>query len=308
MKTTLWTFFALAMALFSINVTASEMSVTSRVRREINEEHCGIRPTAPRIIKGRISIPHSWPWMVGIFQVDPLLFICGGTIINKVSVVTAAHCLVTQSGNRQNSSIVVRVGAHDIDNSGIDYHVDKIIVHQDYKYRSQYYDIGLILLSKRIEYNYKVRPVCIPELNKLNVNLNNKEVVVIGWGVTERGSEKHNVLRELELPVVTNELCNKSYQTISFSGLNRGITDDMICAGYQEGGRDSCEGDSGGPLMYHDPTTGRVELVGVVSFGFGCARPNFPGVYTRLSSYGNWFQKVTFGYLLATLFEVVPVF
>ncbi|XP_013792869.2 venom serine protease-like, partial [Limulus polyphemus] len=124
---------------------------------------------------------------VGIFEVNPQRFICGGTIINKVSIVTAAHCLVTQFGNRQNSSIFVRVGAHDIDNSGTDYQVNKVIVHKDYNYPSHYYDIGLILLSKPVEYNDEVQPLCIPELNKLNVNLNNKEVVVIGWGVTERG-------------------------------------------------------------------------------------------------------------------------
>ncbi|XP_076343524.1 clotting factor G beta subunit-like isoform X2 [Tachypleus tridentatus] len=305
MDTAVW-IFSLVVVLYSENVTGT--SVTSRVRRGINEKHCGFRPIAARIIKGRIATPHSWPWMVGIFHVNPHRFLCGGSIINKGFVVTAAHCLVTPFGNRQNYSIFVRVGVHNIDNSGTNYQVDKVIVHKDYRYGSHYYDIGLILLSEQIKYNYKVQPVCIPELNQPHVNLDKKKVVVIGWGVTERANEKYNVLRELELPVVTNEQCNKSYQTLPFSNLNQGITNDMICAGYQEGGKDSCQGDSGGPLMYHDPTTGRVKLIGVVSFGYGCARPNIPGVYTRLSSYVNWFQEISFGRLIASLFEVVPIF
>ncbi|XP_076343519.1 clotting factor G beta subunit isoform X1 [Tachypleus tridentatus] len=299
-------FITLSMALFSSNVTGT--SVTSRVRRGINEKHCGFRPVVTRIIGGGIATPHSWPWMVGIFKVNPHRFLCGGSIINKVSVVTAAHCLVTQFGNRQNYSIFVRVGAHDIDNSGTNYQVDKVIVHQGYKHHSHYYDIGLILLSKPVEYNDKIQPVCIPEFNKPHVNLNNIKVVITGWGVTGKATEKRNVLRELELPVVTNEQCNKSYQTLPFSKLNRGITNDMICAGFPEGGKDACQGDSGGPLMYQNPTTGRVKIVGVVSFGFECARPNFPGVYTRLSSYVNWLQEITFGQSLASLFEVVPIF
>ncbi|XP_076343510.1 clotting factor G beta subunit-like isoform X2 [Tachypleus tridentatus] len=306
MGTALWNIFALVVALLSESVTGT--SVTSRVRRGINEKHCGFRPLGTRIIGGGIATPHSWPWMVGIFKVNPHRFLCGGSIINKVSVVTAAHCLVTQFGNRQNYSIFVRVGAHDIDNSGTNYQVDKVIIPKGYRYGSHYYDIGLILLSKPVEYNYKVQPICIPELNQPHVNLDNNKVVVIGWGDTERTTEKRNVLRELELPVVTNEQCNKSYQTLPFSNLNRGITDDMICAGYQEGGKDSCQGDSGGPLMYHDSTTGRMNLIGVVSFGFDCALPNIPGVYTRLSSYVNWLRKIAFGHLIASFFEVVPIF
>ncbi|XP_013792618.1 clotting factor B-like, partial [Limulus polyphemus] len=166
------------------------------------------------------------------------------------------------------------------------------------KYRSYYHDIGLIILSKPVEYNDKVQPVCIPELNQAHANLNNKKVVVTGWGVTRRANEKRDVLREL---AVTNGRRNKSYRTLPYSKLNRGITDDMICAGYQEGGRDACEGDSGGPLMYQDLTTGRVELVGVVSFGFDCSRPNFPGVYTRLSSYVNWIGGT---YILHAIFLI----
>uniref|UniRef100_A0A3Q1EUP0 trypsin n=1 Tax=Acanthochromis polyacanthus TaxID=80966 RepID=A0A3Q1EUP0_9TELE len=87
-------------------------------------------------------------------------------------------------------------------------------------------------------------------------------------------------LQEVNVPIVTNSDCSNSYG---------GITDNMICAGLTEGGKDSCQGDSGGPLVSKNDSIW--VLAGVVSFGNGCAEPNFPGVYARVSQYQSWINS-----------------
>ncbi|GBN11455.1 Clotting factor B [Araneus ventricosus] len=101
------------------------------------------------------------------------------------------------------------------------------------------------------------------------------------------------------MPVVTIEKCREAYRLIGRSRLPRGITNDFICAGLEDGSKDACQSDSGGPLMYKNTDfdfpvgvgTERRVLVGIVSFGFRCGEPGFPGVYTRVSSYMPWILR-----------------
>ena len=91
------------------------------------------------------------------------------------------------------------------------------------------------------------------------------------------------ILKEVQVPVITNDACKQFYQ-----GTPAAIDDKSICAGFKEGGRDSCQGDSGGPLMAPHGQGDRFYLLGIVSFGIGCAQAQFPGVYTRVSAQMNW--------------------
>jgi len=100
---------------------------------------------------------------------------------------------------------------------------------------------------------------------------------VAGWGATCEGCAGTATLRFVAVPIVSNAQCNTNY--------GGGITTAMLCAGFPQGGRDACQGDSGGPL-----TIGGT-LVGVVSWGHGCARPNFPGVYARVPFFRNWINS-----------------
>jgi trypsin len=102
-------------------------------------------------------------------------------------------------------------------------------------------------------------------------------VTVAGWGATCEGCAGSAGLRAVSKPVVSNAQCNTWY--------GGGITAGMLCAGFAAGGRDACQGDSGGPL-----TQGNT-LVGVVSWGRGCARPNLPGVYARVAHYRAWISS-----------------
>ena len=105
-------------------------------------------------------------------------------------------------------------------------------------------------------------------------------LTVAGWGTTTEGGQPSDVPLRVRVPIVTNAQCNDAYGTGS-------IAAGMVCAGFPDGQRDSCQGDSGGPLFGVD-SNGQYVLVGVVSWGFGCARPGYPGVYTRVSAYKIW--------------------
>lgn len=101
---------------------------------------------------------------------------------------------------------------------------------------------------------------------------------VSGWGVTRVPSDDTNLLRAVSVPKVPLERCNPK-----FDGIFLNVTDDMLCAGFLEGGKDACQGDSGGPLVDENNV-----LVGLVSWGFGCALPEFPGVYARVAAFSDW--------------------
>ena len=105
-------------------------------------------------------------------------------------------------------------------------------------------------------------------------------VTVAGWGTLVEGGSTSKVLRAVRVQTMTVQECKKPYPWVS---------EKQLCAGiYRRGGKDSCQGDSGGPLWWTDEETKKAYLVGVVSNGRGCARPEFPGVYTRVSHYFNW--------------------
>lgn len=99
-----------------------------------------------------------------------------------------------------------------------------------------------------------------------------------GWGNTQSSTESTFWLRSANVPAVNQTKCSDAYREFG------GVTDRMICAGYEKGGKDACQGDSGGPLVYEN------KLVGVVSWGYGCARPNYPGVYSRVASVRDWIK------------------
>merc|ERR1711953_1035624 len=109
---------------------------------------------------------------------------------------------------------------------------------------------------------------------------------VTGWGtLSEGGFSLPNILHKVTVPVVSDADCNESYSSSGY-----GIADSMICAGLPEGGKDSCQGDSGGPFTCGESPETR-ELLGIVSWGIGCARAGYPGVYTEVSHFVEWITE-----------------
>ncbi|MBX3011759.1 MAG: serine protease [Caldilineaceae bacterium] len=239
---------------------------------------------SPAIVGGVEAVPNAWPWMAALIsasQTRAVLF-CGGAVIDPKWVLTAAHCAYNVDGSPlQPSQVDVLVGRHRLsteDGQRVD--VVRIIRHPGYQNNESYdNDLALFELATPVA----VTPLKFIDQATTQLETPGRNVTVIGWGATMSGGGTSDVLRQVEVPLVSTDTCRQSYGIFDST-----VTDNMICAGLRAGGKDSCQGDSGGPLMTFDNATSSWKQVGIVSWGEGCAEPNFYGVYTRISRYADW--------------------
>ncbi|KAG7507372.1 hypothetical protein JOB18_032143 [Solea senegalensis] len=243
-------------------------------------ELCGITPLNNRIVGGEDAPPGSWPWQVSLQGSGG--HVCGGSLINREWVMSAAHCFSSTS----TSGWEVSLGRQNLQGTNpneVSRSVARIILHPNYDGDTNNNDIALLRLSSPVTFTDYIRPVCLAASG--SVFNNGTDSWVTGWGAVNEGVSLPfpESLQEVEVPVLGNRQCN------CLSGVGT-ITDNMICAGVLVGGKDSCQGDSGGPMVSKQ---GSVWVQsGIVSFGFGCARPNLPGVYSRVSSYQPWINSL----------------
>uniref|UniRef100_T1JCW7 Peptidase S1 domain-containing protein n=1 Tax=Strigamia maritima TaxID=126957 RepID=T1JCW7_STRMM len=242
---------------------------------------CGIKSEAKlRIVGGVESVPHSRPWMAALATNRNFLF-CGGTVINNIYILTAAHCVIGRNPNEFH----VILGLHDKWNAGQLHHgtyfIKSITIHPHYDQNTVDNDIALLQLTSHVDFNTRVLPACLPQFN---ADVAGVVGTISGWGMIIDSGPTSRVLREVSLPVLSNAACRSKYQ-------NGAITTNMMCAGVSSGGKDACQGDSGGPMVYQ--ADGRWYIIGVVSWGNGCAQANQPGVYTNVSRYVKWIYSQT---------------
>ncbi|XP_075409978.1 plasminogen isoform X2 [Tenrec ecaudatus] len=227
-----------------------------------------------RVVGGCVANPHSWPWQVSLRTRFGMHF-CGGTLLAPQWVLTAAHCL---ERSRRASSYKVILGAHREVNLEAD--VQDIEVSRLFLEPTRA-DIALLKLSRPAIITDKVIPACLPSTNY--VVADRTECYITGWGET-KGTFGAGLLKEAQLPVIENKVCNR------YEYLNGRVKTTELCAGLLTGGADSCQGDSGGPLVCFEKD--KYVLQGVTSWGLGCARPNKPGVYVRVSRFVSWIDEV----------------
>jgi len=245
---------------------------------------CGQANAASRIVNGTETAENQYPWQAAMVYSGTSSVFCGGSVIGSKHILTAAHC--TQAVTDYSLKYQVLVGAHNLTNSAeSELRLDAIrfIQHADYDSSTYDNDIAIIVLKgSGISFaNSDVRPVCLPTSD--DNDYDDVDAIVSGWGALESGGKQPDVLMEVTVPTMTNTKCLKYYPN--------GITDNMLCAGYKEGMRDSCQGDSGGPLTYNSDSA--YVLIGVVSWGNGCAWPRNPGVYARVTKYLTWIESNT---------------
>lgn len=238
-----------------------------------------IKPGGRRIVGGEPTAIQQHPWQVALIITRPEgAYLCGGSIIAQQWVLTAAHCFRTSDAP---SAVKLKAGATNYVAEGIWSAIERIVVHEGYDPRTYAHDLALIQL--------KSAPAgrIIP-LAGADVSLKpGQPLEVTGWGATAQGGDASHDLLKARVPYVENATCNE------LASYNGKILPGMICAGYREGGIDSCQGDSGGPLVWR--TAEGPVLVGVVSFGEGCARKLKYGVYTRVAPYRAWINSVVVG-------------
>ncbi|XP_074983470.1 transmembrane protease serine 11C-like [Caretta caretta] len=235
--------------------------------------------TSKRIVGGVASAElGDWPWQASLQQNN--IHRCGATLISNTWLLSAAHCFRKANNPRV---WTVTFGTL-LRPSRMKHFVKAIIVHEKYRYPAHNYDIAVVKLSKKVDFTNIVHRVCLPDPSQIFPY--NSDAVITGWGALSNDGSSSNVLREATVKLIDSNTCNRREV---YDGV---ITPGMLCAGYLEGGVDACQGDSGGPLVSPD-LRGMWYLAGIVSWGDECAKPNKPGVYTRVTYYRDWITSKT---------------
>ncbi|XP_070536269.1 complement factor B-like [Ptychodera flava] len=295
------------------------------------------------VVRGRIAggfsaMPKAWPWQAAIYSNTPpgqnpssrddrhKLFLCGGSLISRRWVLSAAHCFSSKDPRDRNTvhnllprNVQVRLGIterqKDEDTLKAQIvQVDRLIIHDGFDTLSGLYDndIALLRLAHEVDLNQFVRTVCLPDTDEFDLPLKlvapNQIGTVTGWGHTGELREnydpsevRHSLkLHQVSVPFRGREICADSIQNSGYNPVNL-FTTNMFCAGH---GRvvgnatvvaDACPGDSGGPmvrkLLDAKDRSDRWVQVGVVSWGLGCAREDHYGYYTHVSKFTDWIRE-----------------
>lgn len=267
-----------------------------------------------RIVGGRTAEPGSFPWQVLIVAEDTTRvpkdkWYGSGALVSGSWILTAAHVLRSQRRDDSvamvlTEHITIYLGLHDVRQKehAVKRAVQKITLHKAFDPRTYNNDIALVKLSKKVSMDVLVMPLCLPAVHHETRGLHpNTLGLVAGWGISnlnvtidDISSSEHgalsNTLQYVKLPVTFQAECKDSYESRSES---YNVTDNMFCAGFYEGGKDTCRGDSGGAFITQDLITQQWMAQGIVSWGGPekCGTKRVYGVYTKVSNYAAWLEQ-----------------
>ncbi|XP_036343140.1 serine protease snake-like [Rhagoletis pomonella] len=249
------------------------------------------KPYAPLIVGGTPASPREFPHIARLGREEKdrsIEWFCGGTLVSDKYVLTAAHCLSSSRGEVN----VVRLGELEFEKESDDaqpedIRVRRYVEHKNYESGTIYNDIALIELDRAVNFDAYKHPACLPTTSGDEF----EKFVAIGWGSIHFADADSKKLLKVTLHRFDFHSCQRITESGDVDQLPRGVDNrSQICAGSNEA-KDTCSGDSGGPLLaYHPSFPCMYTIVGVTSFGMGCGTPNQPGVYTRVYNFINWIR------------------
>ncbi|XP_030388143.1 trypsin delta/gamma-like protein CG30031 [Scaptodrosophila lebanonensis] len=222
-----------------------------------------------RIVGGKDTTISAYPWQISLQRNN--YHSCGGSVISSLYVVTAAHCLQDVPV----AWLKVRAGSTNSDSGGSLIPVKSYKIHEKYSRTTLANDIGIIRLETALTLGPTIKAIQLAS----EAPEHNAPAVVSGWGtLAYTNGTTPKILQCVDVKMISTATCAQS----DYGSL---ILPSMICA--SDVGKDACLGDSGGPLVSGG------KLVGIVSWGYGCAEPNYPGVYTNVAALWDWVSSAT---------------
>lgn len=256
-----------------------------------NTASCGAGPyrtlsvdEQERIVGGTTATRNSWPFLVALFSNGR--HFCGGSLIDSSHILTAAHCIAHMSSTDV-SRLEVALAMHTLkpyDSQAVRKRVRRVVRHKGFNPVTLYNDVAILTLDSPVTFSSAIAPVCLPPMGSTDQFVS-KESTVVGWGALREGGRQPDVLQQVTVQIQSNAECKKNYGKDAPGG----IVDHMICAAYP--GKDSCSGDSGGPMVTQTSAGSPWVQAGIVSWGIGCGKAPYPGVYSRVTSFLDWIQK-----------------
>ncbi|XP_025833219.1 uncharacterized protein LOC108735180 isoform X2 [Agrilus planipennis] len=260
---------------------------------------CGTRHAQG--INGRIKNPSyegdsefgEYPWQVAILKKDPKesVYICGGTLVDNLHILTAAHCVKSY----KNYELRVRLGEWDV-NHDVEFYpyiekdISYVEVHPEFYAGTLYNDIAILRMDRPLDWTKypHISPACLPHPRD---DYTGQRCWTTGWGKDAFGQngKYQNILKEVDVPVMGFQQCQHVMKQTRL-GYDFQLHPGFVCAGGEEG-KDACKGDGGGPMVCE--RGGTWQLVGIVSWGVGCGERGVPGVYTKVAHYLDWIKQST---------------
>lgn len=227
-----------------------------------------------RIIGGRDISIEEVPYQVSLMYFGR--HICGGSIISNQYILTAAHCTIDVLNKKD---LTVRVGTSVVHFGGEVYDVDEIYINKKFNMNELDHDISILKLKKKLEFKAGIQKI---QLVDKDISVPSETIALVtGWGIVASGDLAF-MLQGVEVKTMARETCKAFYNKAHNAP---DIKESMLCAA--DVNKDSCQGDSGGPLVCGG------KQIGIVSWGFGCANPKYPGVYTNIANIREYVRNVT---------------